>query len=485
MTEKLKLSWIYGLSAIFLIANSFALYFGFYWLMLLPVILLILYYSIYSLDKILLLVVFSTPLAINFQKLDFGLGLSVPTEPLLGGVLVLFLMKIFLERGFDRKIMNHPVTLSILFSLIWIFITSLTSSMPLVSFKFLIARLWFVIPFYFLGTQLFKKYNNINTFHWLYIIPLTVVIIWTLYNHAIRGFEEEPAHWVMSPFFNDHTAYGAILAMFFPVLISFLFSRNYNLFGRVATIVFISIFVIAIIFSYTRAAWLSLAAALGVYLIFLFRIKLKVFLLGLSASLAIFFLIQDQLFMKLEKNKQDSSDDIAKHVQSISNIKSDASNMERINRWNSALRMFDEKPLLGWGPGTYMFKYAPFQMAKDKTIISTNAGDRGNAHSEYIGPLAEQGVLGCVSIIAILITVSATASRLIYRAKDRNIRIMAIGIFLGLVTYFIHGALNNFLDTDKASVPFWAFIGMLVALETYHAGDLSKSSKTLPDKDAQ
>jgi hypothetical protein len=33
---------------------------------------------------------------------------------------------------------------------------------------------------------------------------------------------------------------------------------------------------------------------------------------------------------------------------------------------------------------------------------------------------------------------------------------------LGLVTYYLHGALNNFLDTDKASVPFWAFTLILV-----------------------
>lgn len=480
MTEKIKLNWVYGLTLLFILANSVALFYDFYWLMLVPVALLIVYYSLYSLDKVLFFVAFATPLAINFQKLDFGLGLSVPTEPLLGGVLVLFLMKIFLERGFDRKIMTHPVTIVILLGLLWMFITMLTSSMPVVSLKFMIARLWFVIPFYFLGTQLFKRYENITLFNWLYIVPLTGVIIYTLYHHAIRGFEEEPAHWVMSPFFNDHTAYGAILAMFFPILIVFLFNKDYSLFTRFITAVFVTIFVVAIIFSYTRAAWLSLAAAFGVYLLFLFRVKMKVFLVGLGAAVAIFFLVQDQLFMALERNKQDSSDELSEHVQSISNIKSDASNMERINRWNSALRMFESKPIFGWGPGTYMFKYAPFQMAKDKTIISTNAGDKGNAHSEYIGPLAEQGVLGLAGMIAIVITVSITAARLYYNSKQKQIKLLTLGIFLGLVTYFVHGVLNNFLDTDKASVPFWAFIGMIVALDVYHA----KTAKSSADPEA-
>ena len=57
------------------------------------------------------------------------------------------------------------------------------------------------------------------------------------------------------------------------------------------------------------------------------------------------------------------------------------------------IRMFKDRPLLGHGPGTYMFLYAPYQKPSEKTIISTNAGNRGNAHSEYLGPMAESGIL--------------------------------------------------------------------------------------------
>jgi len=46
---------------------------------------------------------------------------------------------------------------------------------------------------------------------------------------------------------------------------------------------------------------------------------------------------------------------------------------------------------------------------------------------------------------------------------------------LGLSTYFIHGFLNNFLDTDKASVPVWGFMAMLVALEVYHKKEEKKN----------
>jgi putative inorganic carbon (HCO3(-)) transporter len=35
----------------------------------------------------------------------------------------------------------------------------------------------------------------------------------------------------------------------------------------------------------------------------------------------------------------------------------------------------------------------------------------------------------------------------------------------GLMTYVVHGALNNFLDTDKISALFWGMTAAVVALD--------------------
>ena len=106
-------------------------------------------------------------------------------------------------------------------------------------------------------------------------------------------------------------------------------------------------------------------------------------------------------------NKNDAehtTENFSERLESMSNVSTDASNLERLNRWNSAIQLFKERPILGWGPGTYAFVYAPFQDASDLTIISTNFGDGGNAHSEYLGPLSEQGILGLIFIIGIVFT---------------------------------------------------------------------------------
>jgi hypothetical protein len=43
--------------------------------------------------------------------------------------------------------------------------------------------------------------------------------------------------------------------------------------------------------------------------------------------------------------------------------------------------------------------------------------------------------------------------------------------FLGLVTYYLHGGLNNFLDIDKAAVPFWAFTAVVVLMDLKYPGN--------------
>ena len=444
-----------------------------YWIAAIPLFIAIAYLAIFSLDIILLIIAFSTPLAVVLNDKSSGPALSIPGEPLMFGVLLLFVFKFIFEGKFDRKILNHPVTLAIAFHILWMFITSVTSTYPLVSFKHLLSQLWFIIPFYLLGTQLFREKKNIKIFVWLYSSTLLIVIFYTLIQHAQNSWTQKAAHWVMIPFYNDHTAYAAVLALFIPPMIAFMRDR-YSSFRERFLAGFMSIMlIIAIILSYTRAAWLSLIVTLIVYFIYSFRIKFYNVLLIGAGLVTLFMIFSSDIFMKLEKNRQDSATDFNKHIKSISNITTDASNLERINRWNSALRMWKQKPFLGWGPGTYQFNYAPFQKSSETTIISTNAGDSGNAHSEFIGPLSEEGVFGMLAMVLIVITVIYRSSILYSTSKDPNIRLLTLGILLGLITYFVHGTLNNFLDTDKLSVPFWAFIAMLVSMDVYHNKKIS------------
>jgi putative inorganic carbon (hco3(-)) transporter len=179
----------------------------------------------------------------------------------------------------------------------------------------------------------------------------------------------------------------------------------------------------------------------------------------------ILFTFWTQILLKLETNKTDSSSNMVKHVESMTNITSDASNVERLNRWYCAVKMFEEKPVFGWGPNTYQFKYAPFQIREFRTIISTNSGDWGNAHSEYLGALVSSGLIGLLAFLALIVSILYTGIRLYSRSKDSRTRLLSMAAVLSLTTYFVHSLLNNFLDMDNAAIPFWMSFALIVVLD--------------------
>ena len=469
MLNAIKQRWLYISSAIFVVLMAFGIYNEFPYITLLPLALVVLWAAFYKLEYLFFTIVFFTPLSINIEELEIGsVSMYLPTEPLLFGILVLFIFKTLSGKSVDKKILLHPMSLLIYAYLAWMALTCITSEFPLVSFKFLLTRLWFIATFYFIATHIFSDLTKIRKYFLFYLFPLALVIIYTVVRHAQHGFDKDSSHWVMEPLFKDHTSYGAVLAMFFPVMIGLLMQKKMNLLLRVMLGIGFVILCTGLILSYTRAAWISIIVVAFILVVMLMKIRLQTLIITVIAIVSFVTLGWDDIRISLQQNKQESSDKLDEHVSSISNVSSDASNLERLNRWNCAYEMFKERPIVGWGPGTYQFAYAPFQRSKDRTIISTNQGDGGNAHSEYLGPLCEQGVFGSALFIGILLIVSFMSFRLFYNTRKHELKIVIASTYLGLMTYFIHGVLNNYLDTDKASVPFWGFIAVLVAIDLYH-----------------
>jgi O-antigen ligase len=459
--------WFYLLVVLFLGANLYAVYRGDIILNAIPFALVLIYAAFYHFDKLFLFVVFFTPLSVNIEEfVSAQVGLFLPTEPLLFGMLLLILFNQLRQNRFDTAFLKHPITLIFILQLLWILFTAMTSEFPMVSFKFLLTKLWFIIPIYFYGVIFFKEEKNITRFIWAYIIALTAVVIYTLFNHAMNGFDEPSGHWVMFPFFKDHTSYGAILALIYPVYFGLLFGKKNGPLIRLILIGLIILMAFAIFMSYTRAAWLSLVGALVVYFLIRFKVRFKYLaVIGLGGLIYI-ALSWTAIMHNLERNNSEhATENVNERIESMANISTDASNLERLNRWGSAIRLWQERPVLGWGPGTYAMVYAPFQLASGKTIISTNAGNMGNAHSEYLGPLAEQGLPGLLLMLVLVTYILYTGITVYIRMPDGEMKVLLLTLVLGLITYFAHGVLNNYLDTDKATIPVWGFTAIIVLFD--------------------
>ncbi len=435
---------------------------------LFPIALLLVYLAIFQTETLFLSLAFFTPFSINIEEFSKSFGLFIPTEPLLFGLMLILLFFQFKTPFVDKQIWKHPIIISVLVFISWMFVTAITSSNVLVSFKFILSKLWFIVPILFFGTHFFKKEANRNWFILLFIIATSCTIIYTLIHHSTYDFGEKAGHWVMSPFFKDHTIYGAIIAMIIPLLLSWYFSEKYAPLIQISLIGIIIIVFFGLYFSYTRAAWLSIAIAIIVGFIIHFKVNYKILLFLASVACIFLFFQWDTIQMELARNTHEhTTEAFDERIQSAANVTTDASNLERINRWNCALSMFQQRPIFGYGPGTYALEYAPFQEAKNLTIISTNFGDMGNAHSEYLGALAEMGLIGLLTFIAFVIAIFYSAIQLYYSwpADDKQTRIKIFGMILSLTTYFSHAFLNNFLDTDKAAIPVLAMCSIIIVLD--------------------
>ena len=452
-----------ALAILFGLLNAMNLeYLGFF-----PIALLFIYLAIFETEKFFLSIAFLTPLSVNIEEYTDSFGLFLPTEPLLFGLMIFFLFLQIRIPFLDKRIWKNPIVICVLVYLFWLIITSITSTDPIVSFKSILARLWFIIPLLVFGTHFFKKHENRVVFLWLFIVSCSLVVCFTLIHHSIYGFGEEEGHWVMWPFFKDHTIYGATVALCLPISLALLNQKGSPPLSKAVLILLNSILITGLIFSYTRAAWLSVFCAGIIGLLVYFRVNFKL-LLGLGLALGFIIYAQwDNIQLVLAKNKHEhTTEAFEEKIQSAANVTTDASNLERINRWDCAYQMFKKRPVLGFGPGTYAFEYAPFQDPENLTIISTNFGDMGNAHSEYLSALSESGFIGLLLFISIVASIFTCAIKLYYKtpSHENDIKLLIMGIIISLSTYFIHAFLNNYLDTDKAAVPIWAMCAMIIAM---------------------
>ena len=453
------------LTAIFFAANMFFIVDYKYSLLAIPAGIFVFWLFLRHRDESLFFMALCTPFAIDIALIG-DTGLSMPVEPMMIIFCVVFLFQELLMRSYDNRLLKHPVTIILFLSLVWMLFTSAVSLKPLESFKYTASRLWFVIPFYYATLQSFSgKTKNIKYFYWAYAISLAVIVAITSHKTFNSYGDLQMLHRVMRPFYNDHTAYGCVIALFIPMAAYYSFKPNRLLWKRIVSILLLGLLLVGLWLSYCRAAWLSVIGALLLYGLLRIGVRVKWMVLFVAIFVGLFFAFKGDIMYSLSRNSQDSSFTFVDQVKSISNISTDASNLERINRWSCAFRMWQKQPWTGIGPGAYQFVYGPYQKREQMTIISTNDGNMGNAHSEYIGALCEQGIPGAILVLLLFIVTFFTGEKVWRLAVDRKKAHLALVLTVSLFTYYVHGMLNNFLDTDKLSVPFWAFTAAIVALD--------------------
>ncbi len=230
---------------------------------------------------------------------------------------------------------------------------------------------------------------------------------------------------------------GGVLGMILPIMLSYtIFSSQIK--QKVLYSISFIVLSLALIFTSTRGAWIG--TFVGMVVILTSRYKWKTLLL-------IFFLPLVLLIQPVRKRLYDTLID---------------PDPARIYMWQKSIGMIKEKPITGYGLGTFQkLLYEKYFDEKGKKTIGVKK-EHLHSHNIFLNTTVETGTLGSILLALILIFILKYAINLIKISDITNLPIV-LGITGGIVDFYLHGMVDNTLRGETAYL-FWFLVGILFSL---------------------
>ena len=446
---------------------------SFYPLSIAPFALLV-YVCITDFKSIFFLLLACIPLSTEIE-LPNGFSTDLPTEPLIIGLMLIYwfytlkkgvILMVYPETvGRGGKFFQHPITLLLLLHIGWTFVTVINSENLFLSFKYFLAKVWYVVTFYFLAALLLREKEDFKRFFWSLAIPLSIVVAITLFRHALIDFSFEDVNRVMYPVFRNHVMYGCLVAVFLPYIVWGISEQKKGSFRWWFLIFVFIMFLAAIQFSFTRAAYVAIAGAAGYYFIVKFRLtKIVVGIAAASIIVFVAYLVNDNKYLdyapKFEKT--------ITHTQFNNLIEAttkgeDISTMERVYRWVAGFRMVGEKPFMGFGPNNFYHFYKSYTVTSFKTYVSDNL-EGSTVHCYYLLIAVEQGIPGLILFFTLLFYTLIKAEQVYYKIGAAYKGIL-LATLLSFVIILILNMINDIIETDKIGSFFFMSLAIIANLD--------------------
>ena len=437
---------------------------GYWFLAGIPAALLIGYLTIVDFRQLFFFMLFMLPLSTEIT-LPGGFGTDLPAEPfmiLLCGVFLLFILRHSGQLRLKPYIL-HPITIAMFLHFGWIFISSISSADPFVSIKFFLAKTWYITTFYILAAFLLKREKDHRKFFWWILIPLLFTMVFVLAKHAMEGFSFADSNRVVRPFYRNHVNYASLLVLFLPYVWAARHWYRKKSLPRRFLLALIPFFLLSIQLSYTRAAYVALFMAIGVY--FVIRMRLVKPALVLTAAAAIGF----SVYMVQNDRYLDYAPEYKKAVThyKFDNLLEatykgeDVSTMERVYRWVAGMHMHHDRPWLGFGPGNFYNFYRSYTVTSFTTYVSDNP-EKSGIHSYYLMTLVEQGIPGLVFFAALCFVSLLYGERIYHQTKDpgRKYWVMACTLSYSIILALL--IINDMVETDKVGTFFFMNMAFLI-----------------------
>lgn len=458
-----------GYAVCILLSIAWAIFFETLAPLAIPVFIALAFLVLVDYEKIYLLLFLCIPFSTEFFITDH-LATDLPTEPLIAGLMLLYFITSLLNPDrINIKYIKHPLSLLLLTHLAWIAITTFTSSAMMFSAKFLLAKIWYIVTFFYFAEHFIKSEKKIHFILWLIAIPLAIATSKVILHHFTLDFGFKSINEACPPFFRNHVNYAAILTVFMPFV---WYLRKWSLGGarRIMEIVFF-ILLFGIITAYTRAAYVALAALPFAYWVIRLNLtKLAALVATIGLVGIVLYLVIGSKFMELVPNEQTiAHTELSDIVSSTSELK-DVSTMERYYRWIAASQMIVAKPIIGFGPGNFYGFYKYYTIDRFSTYVSDNP-EKSGVHNYFLMVASEQGIIGLIIFLLLIYLVILYGERVYHRVQNRQQKDLVMAAILSSIVIDMFLLMNDMIETDKIGSFFFFNIAIIVLIDLFNPKD--------------
>jgi O-antigen ligase len=223
-----------------------------------------------------------------------------------------------------------------------------------------------------------------------------------------------------------------------------------------------------------------LAAGIVAYWLLRKRLLVFGFLLFLTVIVGtVFWLRSNERFVEFSNDYKSTiyHKNFREHLIATYRLK-DLSNAERIYRWIAAVRMVRDSWQTGFGPSTFYHQYKSYTLPAFKTYVSDNK-EQSTVHNYFLLTLIEQGILGCLLFVSLLIALLSYCQRIYFRTKEKFWRVVISASASVLIMQCVINFLSDMIETDKVGSIFYLCIAVIIIADLKTRKEISDPSANI------
>ncbi|MDX1908676.1 MAG: O-antigen ligase family protein [Bacteroidia bacterium] len=438
-------------------------------IMAIPIVLVVLLQVFYHYKPVFFLMMVAIPCSIQVE-LTPGFSMDMASEPFMLLFLLIFLFNLVSGKQLGAGSRVYTFHVLILLMMAWMLITTITSHDIARSFKFWVAKLWYIATFVYIAGHIIQSPADIRRIFWSFFVPLCLLVIGITIRHAGEQFSFESSNGIAYPLFANGVVYSATLVM---MLAWAVMARTWytprSLEWYLVT-VGIVILILGVIFSYKRGAWLAFLMLPGVYWLIRQRVYDKLLIAAaVAVALLAGYMVTNNNYYYYAPNYASTiwhGDDLSGHLEATFDG-TEISSVERFYRWVAAKNMIQAMPVFGAGPSTFNQVYKEYADDAFRTYVSDNP-EQSTTHNYFLMTFSEQGFPGGLIFITICLYMAVKGARLYTRISDPTHRSIVMLANLSLFSILFHSLLNELIEVDKIGPVFWLSLLIIHKSEVWH-----------------